>query len=1036
MDIDIRVLGPVELWVDGHCRMSGAAKATHLLAALAMDVGRSVPLDTLADRLWDDSPPNKPHASLHSYATRIRDKLGRDRVPHLAHAYRLDVEPDAVDHHRYERLTAQARALAAGGDDAQALELLRQAESLWRGTPLTGFTGLWSEQVRRRLAEAQLGARVLRAEVVMRAGRFAEARADLADLAEQHPEDETVAALLLTAAYGAGRQSEALRAYETLRRRLRVHGAEPGEALVRVYHGILRRAPAGELLAHRSPAPAETAPNTLPAHSPVLIGRATELRALRAPEPGVVALQTVTGMPGVGKTQLALHAARRLGERYPEGQLYINLRAHSGRTPLSPHTVMTTLLRQLGVPAKDLPSDSDSLTILWRTVLGGRRTVIVLDDAAGPEQVRPLLPGDSQSLVIVTSRQRLTGLPGVRHLTLDVLPPAHAEALFTALAKDGRVHDPSDVASLARLGGYLPLALELMAARLRSHPTWTAARLVRKLSQDPGARLAEIRDGQVELTHVFAGSYHDLPPAQQRAFRLLGLHFTPTFCAHSTAALVGLPLDATERVLEALLDASLIREPAPERYELHDLLGAFARSLVSREPSHEREAALDRLAGYYVSAMAAADRLLFPRHLRLDLGHVRSAWPAPAWTDESQVREWLSREADAFAAAELHLRGRGERRQAACLAHHAADHLRAEGRWSEAESMHIPAAAWWRAAGERSAEAHALLALAAVQSRTSRYELAGQSIEQARVAAVAAGDRAAEAEALCATGLLHWDLGQYRESLDHLRQALSLREELGDPHHIARYRNNLGIAHLHLGEHTEAMQHFREALAGFVSTRYLQGEAQALNNLGDLHLRLGEHALAQTAYRRALDLFHRVGSRVEEAVARLNLAGTLPVPEQLDAALDMGRDALAVFRQIGNRRYEAAALNAIGTTFWRAAQDDKAVAHHNAALVVARAIGASQQEVEALQGIGQGELRAGRPASAVDRLSAALLLAQRIGASEEEAQAHVSLADWHMTARRHDQANEHLRVAYSIQLRLNSPAATATLRRLRGLSPM
>ncbi|NJP45990.1 AfsR/SARP family transcriptional regulator [Actinacidiphila epipremni] len=1033
MDIDIRVLGPVELWVDGHCRMSGAAKATHLLAALAMDVGRSVPLDTLADRLWDDSPPNKPHASLHSYATRIRDKLGRDRVPHLAHAYRLDVEPDAVDHHRYERLTAQARALAAGGDDAQALELLRQAESLWRGTPLTGFTGLWSEQVRRRLAEAQLGARVLRAEVVMRAGRFAEARADLADLAEQHPEDETVAALLLTAAYGAGRQSEALRAYETLRRRLRVHGAEPGEALVRVYHGILRRAPAGELLAHRSPAPAETAPNTLPAHSPVLIGRATELRALRAPEPGVVALQTVTGMPGVGKTQLALHAARRLGERYP-AQVYINLQAHSGRAPLSPHAAMTVLLRRLGVPAETLPHDEDALAAVWRTVLGGRRALVVLDDAAGPEQVRPLLPGDSQSLVIVTSRRRLTGLPGVRHLTLDVLPPADAETLFTTLANDGRTHDPADVTALARLSGYLPLALELTAARLRSHPTWTASRLVAKLSRSPGGRLAEIRDGQKELTHAFAGSYDDLPPTHRRVFRLLGLHFAPTFCAHSTAALAGLSPVEAERVLEALHDFHLITEPAPERYELHDLLAVYARFLVNQEPPEERRSALDRLAGYYVSATATADRALFSRRLRPDLEPLESAWPAPPWADESQIREWLQREADALVAAELHLRGRGERRQAARLAHHAASYLDAEGRWAEAENMHTNAAAWWRSTGELSAEAHALLALVVVQTQTGRYEPAGRSAEQARIAAAAAGDRAAEAEALSAAGLVRWNLGQYAEARDLHRQALSLGEQLGDPYNIARYHNNLGIDQLHLGEHAPAMQQFREALAGFAGTRDLRGEAQALNNLGNLHHLLLEPELARTAFHRALDLFHRAGSRHEVAVARLNLAGVMPLPEQLAPALDMCREALAVFRQIGSRRGEAAALNTIGTAFRGASRDDESVAHHTAALAVAQSIGAGQEEVEALQGIGLAELHAGRMPNAAERLSAALLLAQRIGASEHEANAHTALADWHAEAHQYDEAERHLRVAHTIQMRLHSPMAALTLRRLRRIA--
>lgn len=1032
VEIDILVLGPVELWVGGRLKMHGAAKATHLLAALALDAGRSVPLDTLADRLWDDSPPAKPRASLYSYVTGIRDKLGRERLSQLAHAYRLDIEPDAVDQHRFERFTTQASSLAASGDDAQALVLLRKAESLWRGPPLTGFTGLWTEQVRLRLIERRLAATVLRAEIEVRGGQYNRALEDLTALAEQYPMDETIAALFMTAAYASERQTAALRAYESIRRRLRDEGTEPGEALVRVHRGILDHAPAGELLARRSPGPAPPAPYNIPAHSGVLIGRAAELQALRTPVPGVVAFQTVTGMVGVGKTQLALHSARRLARHYPSGQIYLNLQAHSGRTPMSPQTALATLLRHFGVPAQTVARHQDDLTTLWRTVLSARRAIVVLDDAAGPEQLRPLLPGDSPSLIIITSRRRLTGLPGIRHVMLDVLSPAEAEKLFTTLADDGRNHDPADVAALARLCGYLPLALELTAARLRSRPTWTVAHLVGRLSHGPG-RLAEIRDGQREIGAAFALSYDALPPAHQRVFRLLSLHFGPTFCAQATAALIDLPLPETERILESLLDAHLVREPAPDRYDLHDLLATYARSLVDQEPATERDTALDRLAAFYLHTVTAADHALFERRPRLDLGVADSPFALPAWTGQPDARTWLRLETDAVVAAELHLRGHGSPRQAACLAHAAAGFLDSEGLWAEAEHMHTQAVDWWQAAGEQSAEAHSLLALAAVQSQIGHYEAADTTARRAMAVAVEVGDTATEAESLRALGLLSWDLGRLKESRALLSEALRLRELLGDMWNITRCRNNLGISLLHLGDHTRAGECFREALAGFVRTKDPRGEAQALNNLGDLHLHLGEIELAHTAFQRTLDLTSRVGSRSETAIAQLNLANTLRIPEDLPAALAMHREALAIFRHIGDKRNEVVTLNAIGTALHRAAQHVESAAHYSAALALARKIGAAQEEIQALRGLGLTELHSGRMATSKEQLSAALRIARRINAEEEEARTHSALADLHLADGRREEAASHLRLAYSIHSKSNTWESRRTRDRLEKL---
>lgn len=611
---DILVLGPVELRVDGRRGMYGSAKAVHMLAALALDVGTPVPLSTLAERLWDDDPPGKPNSSLHSYATRIRRRLGADRLPNEAHAYALDIDPDVVDHHRFLRLTTQARSLSDSGDDTQALALLRQAESLWRGEPLTGLGGLWAERIRRGLGERLLAATLLRAEIELGMGRFTALVPELTALVEQRPTDETVARHFMTAAYGCGRQTDALRAYETLRTLLRQEGTEPGEALNRTYRLILDRSPVGELLPQRVPgAPAAPVPDNLPAHAE-LVGRTSELRHLETESPDITYVHSISGMAGVGKTLLALHTARRLSQHHPEGLHYLNLHGHSaGRQPLPPETVIATLLRQLGVPAGAVPHELDELSALWRTVLATRRVVVVLDDVADPRQVRPLLAGSPSSVVLLTSRRRLSGLPGVRHISLDVLPPKESAALFAGLVGRERGGTPSERSALATLCGHLPLALELVAGRLNSRPSWTVAHLIERMSR-PSDRLSEIRDGDTEIASAFALSYDTLPADHQEVFRLLGLHFGHDFGPHATAALTGRSVGATERILESLLDSHLLQEPAPDRYRLHDLIGEFALGLTTAHDTvSAREAARDRLADFSLHAAAAAVRLAHPR---------------------------------------------------------------------------------------------------------------------------------------------------------------------------------------------------------------------------------------------------------------------------------------------------------------------------------------------------------------------------------------------------------------------------------------
>ncbi|WP_405944127.1 BTAD domain-containing putative transcriptional regulator [Streptomyces sp. NBC_00932] len=1011
MHFDILVLGPVELRVDGRREMYGSAKAVHMLAALALDVGTPVPLNTLAERLWDDDPPGKPNSSLHSYATRIRRRLGADRLPNEAHAYALDIDPDVVDHHRFLRLTTQARSLSDSGDDTQALALLRQAESLWRGEPLTGLGGLWAERIRRGLGERLLAATLLRAEIELGMGRFTALVPELTALVEQRPTDETVARHFMTAAYGCGRQTDALRAYETLRTLLRQEGTEPGEALNRTYRLILDRSPVGELLPQRVPgAPAAPVPDNLPAHAE-LVGRTSELRHLETESPDITYVHSISGMAGVGKTLLALHTARRLSQHHPEGLHYLNLHGHSaGRQPLPPETVIATLLRQLGVPAGAVPHELDELSALWRTVLATRRVVVVLDDVADPRQVRPLLAGSPSSVVLLTSRRRLSGLPGVRHISLDVLPAKESAALFAGLVGRERGGTPSERSALATLCGHLPLALELVAGRLNSRPSWTVTHLIERMSR-PSDRLSEIRDGDTEIASAFALSYDTLPADHQEVFRLLGLHFGHDFGPHATAALTGRSVGATERILESLLDSHLLQEPAPDRYRLHDLIGEFALGLTTAHDTvSAREAARDRLADFSLHAAAAAVRLAHPRRSPEVLPGRPAARALPGWQEPEEARAWLVAEQAALLAVERHSRSHGRPARAARLAHVLADFLDAEGYWEAAE-LHTHAVGHWCAVHDRASEARALVDLTTVQYRTGRYGQAEGNGHRALELARTMGDIATEAESLRMLGLLAWDVGRLDDSLVLQREALDIRSKLGDPWHIARYQNNLGITLLQLGDHDGAMKNFRLSLFGFVRAKDERGEAQALNNLGDLHLHRGENEAARASFSRSLDLVMRVGSRTEQAIAQLNLGSSLLTPENSSQALTLHRQALSTFRLINDKRCEAITLNAVGKNMLSAGRPMEASAHYAAALDLARRIGAVQEEIQALRGVAMAELSYGRGADAEEQLTTALSLAERIHATDEEAGSHADLATFHLAAGRQGEAAAHLEEA-------------------------
>lgn len=992
--VRIRLLGAVELCAGEVRHRLGSAKERRTLAALAWDAGRTVSVDTLIHRVWDD-PPAKAREALYSHVARIRramQEVTGDRAPALTngrHVYALEIDPDTVDLRRYLSLLDQAHCLADSHSGQEALRLFDEATGLWAGEPLAGMPGAWPEHLRTEVTQRNLAAVQLRAAIALHRGRYAEAVAELLPVAERHPGDESLIEQLALALYGAGRLSDATRLLQRARHHLREEaGVEPGEALQRVQQGILHRTPVTALLGPATRAAADDlpghAPDTLPADV-VWVGRQAELDRLTgtltdsgAPS-SVVALEAIDGMAGIGKTSLAVHAAHQLYDHYPDGRIFLDLRGHAPlQAPLTPVEALTDLLRQLGTPKSGIPQDLSGLTALWRTTVRHRRLVVILDDAAGPEQVRPLLPGASPALVIITSRHRLTGLPGVRPISLDVLPGDDAIALFQSLVGRGRAPGREDTAHIVRLCGHIPLAIEITASRLLSRPSWSVADLIDRFNR-AGGRLPEIRDGHREMTQAFAVSYDALAPTRQRAFRRLGLHLGSEFGTEAAAALTGLPLQETERVLEELLACHLITEPSPHRYRLHDLLREYARIVAAEDGEDTNRQAVRRLLRHYLLAADRADRQAFPSRSRITVDGgpgPRTAGPAPL----ADPQQWFITEGSNLLAALEYVRTEGTDRELAVLTHTLAGFLDSEGYLATAEPLLTHAVDHWRAAGDHGAHARALLDLCAVATHTADYERALRAAGTALALARELRDEEIEAEALHQLSIPYWYTARYSEALRHQWRALQLRMKTGDRHQQARSLNLLGMTSLSVERHKESLKYFLEALSRFREVNDPRGQIRTLNNLAELYKEVGDLGNADRAYRSAMHISRAVGSRADYPLLQVNLAGTLSAAGKAGEALELYHKALPALRSMGDRRSELIALLGMAGALHSSGRSEEALPRYTAALALARRIQAAEEEASALQGLGVAEQATGRLHQARAHLQAGLALSEEIGA--------------------------------------------------------
>jgi tetratricopeptide (TPR) repeat protein/transcriptional regulator with XRE-family HTH domain len=690
---------------------------------------------------------------------------------------------------------------------------------------------------------------------------------------------------------------------------------------------------------------------TLPRDIASFTGRRQELQELvdaaigAAGSGGIVGIHAIGGMAGIGKTAFAVHAAHRLADRFPGGQIFLPLHGHTpGRQPVDPADAMASLLLTIGVPTAQIPADLEARTGLWRDRLAGRQLLLVLDDAADSEQVRPLLPGAGGSLVLVTSRRRLTALEDAKTISLDTLPPEEAAGLLVRLAvRPGLSSADPAVRDITRLCGYLPLAIGMLARRLYHHPAWSPAGRAAELAAAVD-RLELLATENVSVAAAFDLSYADLAPDQQRLFRRLGLHPGADIDGYAAAALDGTGLSQAQRRMEALYDQYLLTEPAPGRYRMHDLIREHARALTGRlDPDVEQEQATELLLDYYQHAAAQADALLARQartHPAPAVGTIPAA--APVLADREQALAWARAERASLLACLDYATATGQHARVVGLTAGLAGLLRHDGPWAEAITRWVTAVQATRDLGDRPAQACALAYLGLVRRLTGDHPAASRDLQEALSIHRDLGDRSGEAEALTLLGDVRRLTGDYPGAAQDLHQALGISRDIGDR----------------------------------------LGQAGALTFLGNVRQLTGDYPAAARELEEALNIYRDLGDRLGQADTLTFLGSAQRLTGDYRGAADDLEEALGTHRDISNRHGEVTALNEAGMLSRARGDLALAGAYHQQALDLARQIGSPLDEAHALAGLGRCALATGRTAEAEAGLRQALEIFQRIGAPE------------------------------------------------------
>lgn len=880
--MEFRLLGPVEAVLDGAPVALGGPKPRALLAALALNCGRAVTPDHLIGWAWNDEPGENARNALYTYISTLRRALAaepdREMIVRSAAGYTLDVDVAQVDVHAFTRQVAIGRRALAEGRPETAARLLGEALSRWRGEPLGGLSGLRAEAERARLEEARQAADEDRLDAELALGRGDRLVAELIATVGERPLAERSRAQLMLALSQAGRVEDALACYREGRQVLLDElGVEPGHELRQAYERIVRAE-----VTPRTTAAAPPVLHQLPADIADFTGRTGDVERLcahlRAGTGTAVRLCAISGKPGAGKSTLALRVAHLVRDEFPGGQLYANLEGVHAR-PADPAEVLAGFLRALGIPDATLPENTDDRARLFRSTVDGRRILVVLDDAGSEQQVRPLLPGGPDCAVLVTGRERLTGLAGSLHRDLPVLTAAESVTLLGRIAGPERANaEHADAVRIVRMCGHLPLAVRIAGARLAARPQWPLARLAERL-QAQHRVLAELAIGDLEVRGSLALSYDGLAEAERVALRRLGRLEVHGFASWLVAPLVGCSLAEADDLVENLVDSQLVDAADVEgtdtgRFRLHDLTRAFGRERAEAEENDaEIRAAVTRIAECYLMLVGEAATRTPNSAYSGELSAAVSSYLDSALIERllADPRAWFDLEQATLVsvverAAELDLSDVAIRLAATlCTSSFALNN-----QFSQWWHTHTVALAAGRRAGDRAGEGRLLAGLGRLRAEQDRYEESASYYEQALRAYQDAGHVPGQASTYLALSSTHREQGRLQDSLANVEQALRM---LTEPQELARAHHGHGMTLTEIGALPEAMESFETALAAYTTIgRQIHGEALVLRSIAIVHRAAGRLSEASAAAQEAVGWLRSTGDRLMLAYATQTLA--------------------------------------------------------------------------------------------------------------------------------------------------------------------
>ncbi|MFD7999625.1 AfsR/SARP family transcriptional regulator [Streptomyces mirabilis] len=923
-----QILGPVRVWQGTTDVKLGPPKQRALLALLLAHADQPVPLHGIVDALWHEDPPATAVNVIHRHVAALRRLLepglhsgtASHRLVRDSGGYRVDVAPHELDLLRFRTLRQDAHRSAQRGDRAKAVELLVEALDLWRGPAGSGippevralpvFTTVDDEHVaavKEAAGYVPTAGAVLTEHVLV----------TLRQAASHHPLDESLQARLIEVLAAAGRQAEALETYQVVRARIADDiGLDPGPELQEAQLTALNRPRQPHAPAPAEPGPDPAAatgapsPAQLPRDLGAFTGRSSELGLLDTlvPEPEDPAQAVViSGMAGVGKTTLAVHWANRLADRFPDGQLYVDLRGfHLTGPAMSGPEAMRALLDAFGVPVSRIPAGLQAQAALYRRLLTGRRVMVVLDNARDSEQVRPLLPAPPGCLAIVTSRHQLQGLmtvEGAHSVSLSPLGGDEALALLSRRLGSARVtREAAAAAEIVALCGRLPLALAIVSARAALNPGYPLAAIADELRASHGSLDAFMGEPPLaDARCVFSWSYQALTPRAAELFRLLALHPGPHCSFAAAASLAATSTREIRLCLAELVRAHLLFENEPGRFTSHSLLRAYAAELIGEfESAHDVEAATARVLDHYLHSAHAAEAVLAPHRERITLRRPAAHTLPERFSDQRGAADWFGRERPVLLAAVAQDGRHGDGAFSWQLASVLELYLDRNGRWQQQQTVQSTAITAAQREGDLLGQAHGHRALGFALSRLGQWEGAHEHLERALRMFKELGDMRGQARVHRYEAFIANQHSRHTEALEHYRLAGDLYRAAGYLNGEASVHNEVGWTYLLLGEYDKAVDECSRSLAIHRETGDRNGEAAAWDSLGVAYRQLGHHDQALDSFRRALGMYRQLRDSYLVADTLIHIADTHLAADRTDRAAEALRQALDILEDIGH----------------------------------------------------------------------------------------------------------------------------------------